>query len=119
MKVINIEDKFAQFSDHWNPRIIGELNGQEVKIAKVKGEFVWHNHTDKDELFYIIKGRLKIDFEDGLRTINAGEMIIIPKGVEHKPIADEEVWIMLFEPQSIKHTGEVEHELTVKDYEKI
>jgi len=119
MEVINIKDKFTQFSDHWNPRIIGELNGQDVKIAKVKGEFVWHNHTNEDELFYIIKGSLKIDFEDKLRTINAGEMIIIPRGVEHKPIAEEEVWIMLFEPQSIKHTGEVEHELTVKDYKKI
>lgn len=119
MKVINLEEKFSQFSDHWNPRIIGELNGQNVKIAKVQGEFVWHNHTNEDELFYIIKGSLKIDFEDGERKINAGEMIIIPKGVEHKPIAEEEVWIMLFEPQSIKHTGNIEHELTVKEYKKI
>lgn len=119
MKVINLEEKFSQFSDHWNPRIIGELNGQNVKIAKVQGEFVWHNHTNEDELFYIIKGSLKIDFEDGERKINAGEMIIIPKGIEHKPIAEEEVWIMLFEPQSIKHTGNIEHELTVKEYKKI
>jgi len=119
MKVINLKEKFAHFTDHWSPRIIGELNGQDVKIAKVKGEFVWHNHSNEDELFYIVKGSLKIDFEDGMRTINEGEMIIIPRGVEHKPIAEEEVWIMLFEPQSIKHTGEVEHELTVKDYKKI
>jgi len=119
MKVVNLEDKFSKFSDHWNPRIIGELNGQDVKIAKVKGEFVWHNHKDEDEMFLIIKGSIKIDFEDGLRTINAGEMIVIPKGVEHKPIAEEEAWIMLIEPQSIKHTGEVEHELTVSECEKI
>ncbi len=119
MHVINLKEKFAKFSDHWNPRIIGQLNDQDVKIAKVKGEFVWHNHTNEDELFFIIKGSLKIDFKDGPRTINAGEMIIIPRGVEHKPIAEEEVWIMLFEPQSTKHTGEVEHDMTVKSYEKI
>lgn len=119
MEVVNIKEKFGKFSDHWSPRIIGQLNGQDVKIAKVKGEFVWHNHKDEDELFYIVKGSLKIDFEDGMRTINEGEMLIIPKGVEHKPIAEEEVWIMLFEPQAIKHTGEVKHELTVENYEKI
>lgn len=119
MKVINIEEKFGQFSDHWNPRIIGQLNDQDVKIAKVKGEFIWHNHKNEDELFYIIKGELKIDFEDGIRTLKEGEMLIIPKGVEHKPIAEEEVWIMLFEPQATKHTGEVEHDFTVKEYEKL
>lgn len=119
MQVVNIKDKFSQFSDHWNPRIIGQLNGQDVKIAKVKGEFIWHNHSNEDELFYIIKGSLKIDFEDGMRTINEGEMIIIPRGVEHKPIAEEEVWIMLFEPQSTKHTGEVESDMTVKTFEKL
>lgn len=119
MKVINLEEKFSKFEEYWTPKIIGEMNGQDVKIAKVKGEFVWHNHKEEDELFYIIKGSLKIDFEDGIRTINAGEMLIIPKGVEHKPVAEEEVWIMLIEPQNIKHTGEVEHELTVKNYDKI
>lgn len=119
MKVINLKEKFSKFSDHWNPRIIGELNGQDVKIAKLKGEFVWHNHTNEDELFYIVKGSLKIDFEDGIRTINEGEMIIIPRGVKHNPIAEEEVWIVLFEPKSIKHTGEVEHEKTVKNFKKI
>ncbi|MDF1695070.1 MAG: cupin domain-containing protein [Saprospiraceae bacterium] len=119
MDVININEKFGLFSEHWSPRIIGQLNGQDVKIAKVKGEFVWHNHKDEDELFYIIKGSLKIDFEDGMRTLEAGEMLIIPKGVEHKPIAEEEVWLMLFEPQAIKHTGDVRHELTVDSYKKI
>jgi len=119
MEVINIEEKFSQFDDHWNPRIIEQLNGQDVKIAKVKGEFVWHNHKDEDELFYIIKGSLKIDFEDGMRTINTGEMIVIPRGIEHKPFAEEECWIMLFEPQATKHTGEVRHELTVDGFEKI
>jgi len=119
MEVINIKKKFDLIEDHWNPRIIGQLNGQDVKIAKVKGEFVWHNHKDEDELFYIIKGKLKIDFTDGIRTLHAGEMLIIPKGVDHKPIAEEEVWLMLFEPQAIKHTGEVKHELTQENFEKI
>ena len=88
MKVVNVKEKFGLFSEHWSPRIIGELNGQDVKIAKVKGEFIWHNHKEEDELFYIIKGSLKIDFEDGIRTLNEGDMLIIPKGVEHKPIAE-------------------------------
>ncbi len=119
MEVINVKEKFGLFSDHWSPRIIGQLNGQDVKIAKVQGEFIWHNHKDEDELFYIIKGSLKIDFEDGMRTLSEGDMLIIPKGVEHKPIAEEEVWIMLFEPQAIKHTGEVQHELTVETYKRL
>lgn len=119
MEVINVKEKFGLFQDHWSPRIIGQLNGQDVKIAKVKGEFVWHNHKDEDELFYIIKGTLKIEFEDGMRTLKEGDMLIIPKGVEHKPIAEEEVWIMLFEPQAIKHTGNVQHEMTVDTFKKI
>lgn len=119
MDVIRLEDKFAQFDDHWNPRIIGQLNGQDVKIAKVKGEFVWHNHSDEDELFYIVKGTLKIEFEDGVRKLETGDMLIIPRGVEHKPIAEEEVWIMLFEPQAIKHTGDIQHDLTINQCEKI
>lgn len=119
MKVINVKDKFDLFSDYWSPKIIGQLNGQDVKLAKLKGEFVWHNHKDEDEMFYIVKGSLKIDFEDGMRTLNEGDMLVIPKGVEHKPIAEEEVWVMLFEPQAIKHTGEVQHELTVDNFQKI
>lgn len=119
MDVIRLEDSFAQFDDHWNPRIIGQLNGQDVKIAKVKGEFVWHNHSDEDELFYIVKGTLKIEFEDGVRKLETGDMLIIPRGVEHKPIAEEEVWIMLFEPQAIKHTGDIQHDLTINQCEKI
>lgn len=119
MEVVNLEEKFGLFEDHWNPRIVGQLNGQEVKIAKVKGEFVWHNHKNEDEMFLIIKGQLKIDFEDGMRTLNQGEMLIVPKGVEHKPIAEEETWIMLFEPQSTAHTGEVRSHLTVDEPEKI
>ncbi len=119
MQVINIKNKFNLFNEHWTPKIVGELNGQAVKIAKVKGEFIWHDHKDEDELFYIIKGTLKIEFRDETRILNEGEMLIIPKGVEHKPIAEEEVWLMLFEPMAIKHTGDVQHELTVNKYDKI
>lgn len=119
MKKVNIHNKFKLFDDHWSPKIIGELNGQAVKIAKVQGEFVWHNHENEDELFYIIRGTLKIEFRDKTIELNEGEMLIVPKGVEHKPIAEEEVWLLLFEPISTKHTGVVESELTVEKCEYI
>ncbi len=117
--VINLNQKFNLFQDQWSPKVVGELNGQHVKLAKLEGEFVWHDHKDEDELFMVIKGKLKIEFRDRMEEINEGEFIIVPRGVEHKPIAEEEVWIMLFEPAAIKHTGDVEHELTVKEYEKL
>lgn len=116
---INVHQKFELFNDHWNPRIIGQLNGQDVKIAKVKGEFVWHNHGDEDELFYIIKGRLQIEFRDKIEILNEGDMLIVPKGVDHRPIAKEEAWLMLFEPTSTKHTGDAKSDMTVDTYEKI
>ena len=119
MNVINLDQKFSLFQDQWSPKVIAELNGQEVKLAKVQGEFVWHDHENEDELFFVVKGELTIEFRDRTEVIKAGEMIVVPRGVEHKPIAKEEVWIMLFEPAQIKHTGVVEHELTVKDYDKI
>lgn len=119
MKVINIKEKFNLFKEYWSPKIIGQLNGQDVKISKLQGEFIWHNHKDEDELFYVIKGTLQIEFRDKTSTLNEGDMLVIPKGVEHKPIAKEEVWVLLFEPSNIKHTGEVKHELTKETYEKI
>ena len=119
MKKVNLNEKFNLFNDHWSPKIIGELNGQEVKLAKVKGEFVWHNHANEDELFFIVKGILKLEFRDKTIELHPGEMLIVPRGVEHKPIAEEEVWLMLFEPASTKHTGDVEHELTVDKLDKI
>ncbi|MFT6808443.1 MAG: mannose-6-phosphate isomerase-like protein (cupin superfamily) [Saprospiraceae bacterium] len=119
MQKVNIDQKFAQFQDLWSPKIIGALNGQEVKLAKVQGEFIWHSHADEDELFYIIKGTLIMEFRDRSEILLEGEMIIVPKGVEHRPVAEEEVWILLFEPAQTKHTGEVEHELSVKEYEDI
>lgn len=109
---INIKEKLSLFNDQWTPKIIGELNGQHVKLAKLQGEFVWHAHENEDELFYVVNGSLIIELRDTTITLNEGEMYIVPRGVEHKPIAHEEVHIMLFEPAVIKHTGDVEHELT-------
>ena len=119
MQPINLAQKFSQFNGHWSPKIVGELNGQHVKLAKVKGEFVWHDHRDEDELFFVVKGTLRIEFRDKTITLNEGEMLIVPRGVEHNPVADEEVWLMLFEPADIKHTGEVEDERTVKEYDRL
>jgi len=119
MEVINLKEKFSLFSDHWSPKIIGELNGQAVKIAKVEGEFVWHDHKNEDELFYILKGELILEFRDKSITLREGDMTIIPRGVEHKPIAKEEVWLMLFEPMETKHTGDVVHELTKEKLDRI
>lgn len=114
MKPVNIHEKFNVFSETWTPKIIGELNGQYVKLAKVKGEFVWHSHEHEDELFMIFKGTLYIDFRDRTEVIREGEMIIVPKGVEHNPRTNgEEVWLLLFEPKETAHTGSIEHERTV------
>src|SRR4249919_2083623 len=111
MEPVNLLKKFDLFNDRWSPKIIAELNGQAVKLAKVKGEFVWHDHKEEDEMFFIVKGKLKIEFRDRLIELNEGEMLVVPKGVEHKPIAEEETWVMLFEPMATKHTGEVKHAL--------
>lgn len=109
---VNIQEKFEKFSDHWHPRIVGELNGQQVKLARLKGEFVWHSHENEDELFWIVKGELKIEFRDKTVVLKENEFLIVPKGVEHKPVAEEEVLVMLFEPSSTLHTGKTKHELT-------
>lgn len=119
MQVVNIAAKFNLFTETWTPKIIGELNGQQVKLARLKGEFVWHSHADEDEMFFIIQGTLVIQFRDKTVTLHPNEMIIIPRGVEHNPIAVEEVLLMLFEPAQTKHTGEVVHELTQTVLEKI
>ena len=119
MEKVNIAEKLSLFSDHWNPRIIGELNGQHVKAVKLQGEFVWHHHDHEDELFLVIKGKLKMEFRDKTVEINPGEFIIVPKKIEHKPVADEEVQILLFEPASTLNTGNVENERTRKHLEKL
>ena len=112
MNKININEKFSLFTEHWSPKIVGELNGQCVKLAKFKGEFVWHKHDNEDEMFMVIKGLLKIEFRDKIETVSENEFIIVPKGVEHKPVAEEEVWVMLFEPATTLNTGDTENELT-------
>ncbi len=119
MQSINIKNKLSLFSDHWNPRIVGELNGQQVKLAKLKGEFVWHKHENEDELFYVLKGKLKMEFRDRTVEVAENEFIIVPRGVEHKPVAEEEVSLMLFEPAGTLNTGNVLNELTKNDLDKL
>ena len=119
MSVINIQEKFNLFSDQWSPKKIGELNGQQILLAKVKGEFVFHKHDHEDELFIVQKGILEIHLRDKIITINEGECYIVPQGVEHKPVAKEEVHILLFEPLSTKHTGDVVADITMETYEEI
>ncbi len=120
IKDFNIREKFAHISEYWTPKVVAELNGQYVKLAKLKGEFVWHDHENEDELFQVIEGTLFMDFRDGsTKTIKRGEVLVVPKGVEHKPWTKEEVWVMLFEPKVTKHTGDVQYEKTVTNLEWI
>ncbi|HTC88930.1 MAG TPA: cupin domain-containing protein [Bryobacteraceae bacterium] len=119
MEKINVREKLAMFSDHWNPRIVGELNGQHVKLTKFQGEFVWHDHAQEDEFFLVVRGSFRMDFRDRSVTLNEGDFIIVPRGVEHRPVAEQEVEVMLFEPTQIKHTGDVESALTVHEYQRI
>ena len=118
-EAINIQEKFDLFSDHWSPKRIGVLNGQQIILAKVQGEFVFHKHDDEDELFWVIKGQLKIELRDRTITVNPGEFFVVRKGVEHKPSAIEETHLLLFEPLSTKHTGDVTANITVETYEDI
>ena len=119
MENVILAEKFGLFNDYCNPRIIGELNGQHVKAVKLKGEFVWHSHEHEDELFLVVKGKFNMELRDKTVTINEGEFFIVPRGVEHKPVAAEEVHILLFEPASTLNTGDLEHELTRTKLEKI
>lgn len=113
MEVINLAQKFDLFAEHWNPRIVGELNDSYVKLAKLQGEFIWHQHADEDELFLVVKGRLLIKLRDRDLWLNPGELAIIPKGVEHCPVAAEEVQVLLLEPKSTLNTGDQQNERTV------
>ena len=119
IQLFNLQQKFDQIFEYWSPKIAGELNGQYVKLVKAKGELVWHSHDHEDELFLIIKGTFIMDFRDHTDYVQEGEILIVPKGVEHKPIAEEEVWVLLFEPAQIKHTGDVHHELTKSQHDWI
>ena len=116
---IDLWEKLARFDERWTPRIVAELNGQHVKIAKLEGEFVWHAHADEDELFLVLKGRLRIELRDGSVELAPGQMAVVPRGVEHRPVADGEVHVLLFEPAGTLNTGNVREERTVEEPERI
>jgi len=109
MDKVNLAAKLALIAEHWRPRVVAELNGQEVKLVKLQGAFVWHQHEREDELFLVIRGRLRIEFRDQVVVLEPGEFIVVPHGVEHRPVADEEVELLLFEPAGTRNTGDVEH----------
>jgi len=119
MPAVNLAEKFAKFQDYWNPRILGELNDCQVKAVKIKGEFVWHHHDHEDELFLVVQGTLRMRFRDRDELIREGEFIIVPRGVEHLPVADEEVHFILLEPKTTLNTGNIENERTVRELEHI
>lgn len=119
MEKVNIAQKFSLFDDLWSPKVIAELNGQYVKLAKLKGEFVWHHHEVEDELFLVIKGRLLIKFRDRDVWLEEGELVVIPAGAEHKPVAEEEAHVLFFEPQTTLNTGNVQDERTISELERI
>ena len=119
MNKINISEKLDMFSDYWNPKIIGELNGQHVKLVKLNGEFIWHTHENEDELFYVLKGTLFMEFRDRTAEINENEMIIIPRGTEHRSVAKDEVSVMVFEPASTLKTGNIKSDDSDITLEKI
>ncbi|MEM7048239.1 MAG: cupin domain-containing protein [Acidobacteriota bacterium] len=115
MDKINLRQKLTQIDQHWQPRLVGELNGQHVRLAKLQGEFVWHHHEDEDELFLVLEGRLLMRLRDRDVWLEEGEMFIVPRGVEHLPVAEEEVHVLLFEPASTLNTGNVRNERTVEE----
>ena len=127
MNKVTLSSKFSLIHEHWKPHIAGELNGQLIKLVKFQGEFVWHHHDHEDELFLVVKGRFRMEFMagEGARptpktvTIEEGEFIVVPRGVEHKPVADEECWVMLFEPASTLNTGNVVNERTVHELKRV
>jgi mannose-6-phosphate isomerase-like protein (cupin superfamily) len=114
MEKVNLQEKFSLFNEHWSPKIAGELNGQQVKLVKFKGPFVWHHHDHEDELFLVVKGSFDMEFRDRVVTLREGEFIVVPRGVEHRPNAKEEVQVLLFEPATTLNTGNTENEKTVR-----
>lgn len=119
MEKVNLREKLALFSEHWSPRIAGELNGQQVRLVKFQGPFTWHQHENEDELFLVVKGRFRMELRDRSIDLEEGEFLIVPRGVEHRPVADEEVHVLLFEPATTLNTGNVENERTVKEPRRI
>ena len=115
MKKINLEQKFSLFTEHWTPKIIAELNDYQIKIVKVQGDFVWHDHSDTDEFFLVLEGTLFIEFESETMELNAGELYVVPKGVQHRPYAQEECRVMLIEPRGVVNTGEASSDLTASN----
>ena len=119
-EVVNLAEKFALFTEQWSPKVVGELNGQQVKIARIGGEFVWHSHEHEDELFMVVRSTLRLRFKDGEQTLNEGELIVVPRGVEHLPVAvTEETWIMMFEPAGTVNTSTAGGERTVAVLERL
>jgi mannose-6-phosphate isomerase-like protein (cupin superfamily) len=119
MDKVNLRQKLALFGEHWSPKVVGELNGQLVKLVKFQGEFVWHHHDDEDELFLVVQGRFRMEFRDRHVLIEEGEFLIVPRGVEHRPVADEEAHVLLFEPATTLNTGNVRNERTIAEPERI
>jgi mannose-6-phosphate isomerase-like protein (cupin superfamily) len=119
IKKVNLEQKFSLFNEHWSPKIVGELNNQQVKLVKFLGNFVWHQHDEEDELFFVVKGSFVMELREKNIELAEGEFLIVPKGIEHRPIAKEEVWVMLFEPASTLNTGNVQNERTKTELERI
>src|SRR5437660_788582 len=119
MEKVNLRDKLARFTETWSPKIVGALNGQQVKLVKFQGPFVWHHHEKEDELFLVVKGRFRMEFRDRQVWLEEGEFLIVPHGVEHRPVADEEAHVLLFEPAATLNTGDVRNERTVADLERI
>ncbi len=119
MNKVNLVEKFNSVTGYWNPHVVGELNGQQVKLVKFKGPFTWHHHENEDEMFYVVKGSFVMELRDGDIKLNEGDFLIIPRKTEHRPHAAEEVWVMLFEPASTLNTGNVENDLTQKTLKHI
>ena len=119
MEKVNLAEKFARFTAHWQPKIVGELNGQQVKLAKFAGPFEWHRHEKEDELFLVVRGRFRMEFRDRNIELEAGEFLIVPQGVEHRPVADAEVEVLLFEPAGTLNTGNVRSERTLEQLERL
>lgn len=124
MQKVNLADKFSKISEYWKPYIAAELNGQHVKLDKLKGEFVWHHHEHEDEMFLVVKGRFRMEYREGdlgerHEWIEEGEFIVMPRGVEHRPVADEECWLILFEPAGTLNTGNLVNERTVAQLERV
>ena len=113
MEKVNLREKFARFTEPWQPKVVGDLNGQQVKLVKLQGPFLWHHHDDEDELFLVVKGRFRMEFRDRHVWLEEGAFLIVPRGVEHRPVADEEAHVLLFEPASTLNTGNVRNERTV------